>query len=145
MAMWIFTEAIRAGRPIRLFNHGRMLRDFTFVEDVVEAIVRVVYKPAKPDAGWSGNSPDPASSRAPWRIYNIGNHHPVELTEVVRLIEEALGRKAICELAPMQPGDVSATYADVDALTRAVDFEPTTPIAIGVRRFVEWFIAYHTG
>jgi UDP-glucuronate 4-epimerase len=143
MAMWIFTDAIRSGRPIKLFNHGRMRRDFTYVDDVVESVARLVDKPAQPDAAWSGDTPDPGSSAAPWRVYNIGNHSPVEVTEVVRLIEDALGRKAVCELAPMQPGDVPATYADVDALARAVDFQPKTPIDVGVRRFVDWFTAYH--
>ena len=144
MAMWIFTDAIRAGRPIKLFNHGRMRRDFTFIDDVAEAVVRLVDKPAEPDPQWSSDAPDPASSRAPWRVYNVGNNRPVDLTEMVRVLEEALGRKAVRELMPMQPGDVPETYADVDALERAVDFKPRTPIAEGIRRFVEWFNAYHT-
>jgi UDP-glucuronate 4-epimerase len=143
MAMWLFTDAILAGRPIRLFNHGNMRRDFTFIDDVVESVVRLVDKPAQPDARWSGDAPDPATSAAPWRVYNVGNNQPVEVKEVVRLIEQALGRQAVCELAPMQPGDVPATYANVDALADAVDFAPRTPIAVGVRRFVDWFTAYH--
>jgi UDP-glucuronate 4-epimerase len=143
MAMWLFTDAILAGRPIRLFNHGNMRRDFTFIDDVVESVVRLVGQPAQPDARWSGDAPDPASSAAPWRVYNVGNNQPVEVKEVVRLIEQALGRKAVCDLVPMQPGDVPATYADVDALAQAVDFAPRTPIAVGVRRFVDWFTAYH--
>jgi UDP-glucuronate 4-epimerase len=143
MAMWLFTDAILAGRPIRLFNHGNMRRDFTFVDDVVESVVRLVDQPAQPDAGWSSEAPDPASSAAPWRVYNVGNNQPVEVKQVVRLIEQALGRTAVCDLVAMQPGDVPATYADVDALAQAVDFAPRTPVEVGVRRFVDWFTAYH--
>jgi UDP-glucuronate 4-epimerase len=143
MAMWLFTDAILAGRPIKLFNFGQMRRDFTFVDDVVEAIVRLMEKPAQGDPNWSGTAPDPATSRAPWRVYNIGNNNPVEVTEVVRQIEDALGRKAARELLPMQPGDVPETYADVSALERLVAFKPSTPIGEGVRRFVDWFLAFH--
>jgi UDP-glucuronate 4-epimerase len=143
MAMWLFTDAILAGRPIKLFNHGRMRRDFTYVDDVTEAVVRLIERAPAGDAQWSGVRPDPASSRAPWRVYNIGNHTPVEVPEVVRLIEEALGKVAARELLPMQPGDVPETCADVEDLRRDVGFTPATPIAEGVRRFVEWFRAYH--
>jgi UDP-glucuronate 4-epimerase len=143
MAMWLFAEAILAGKPIRLFNNGDMRRDFTYVDDVVEAVVRLVERPPAGDATWSADNPDPATSHAPWRVFNIGNHTPVEIREVVRLIEEAVGRKAIIELAPMQPGDVPATYADVDELTREVGFTPSTPVATGVRRFITWFREYH--
>jgi UDP-glucuronate 4-epimerase len=143
MAMWLFTDAILAGRPIRLFNHGNMRRDFTFVDDVVDSVVRLVDRPAQPDARWSSDAPDPASSAAPWRVYNVGNNQPVEVKEVVRLIEQALGRTAVCDLVAMQPGDVPATYADVDALAQAVDFAPRTPVEVGIRRFVDWFTAYH--
>ena len=143
MAMWLFTDAILAGRPIKLFNHGKMRRDFTYVDDVVEAVVRLIERPPSGDAHWSGDRPDPATSRAPWRVYNIGNHTPVEVPEVVRLIEEAVGKKAVRELMPMQPGDVPETCADVEDLRRDVGFAPDTPIADGVRRFVEWFRAYH--
>jgi UDP-glucuronate 4-epimerase len=142
MAMWLFTEAIMAGRPIKLFNHGNMRRDFTYVDDVTEAVVRLIDHPPVGDARWSGERPDPATSRAPWRVYNIGNHTPVEVPEVVRLIEEAVGKPAIRELVPMQPGDVPETYADVDDLKDAVGFTPATPIAEGVRRFVAWFRAW---
>jgi len=142
MAMWLFTEAITQGKPIRLFNHGRMRRDFTYVEDVVDAVVRLVDRPAAPDPAWSGNKPNPATSDAPWRIYNIGNHTPVEVTEVVRLIEEALGRSADRELLPMQPGDVPETCADVADLEAAIGFSPNTPITEGVRRFVDWYLGY---
>jgi UDP-glucuronate 4-epimerase len=145
MAMWLFTDAILAGRPIKLFNHGRMRRDFTYVDDVTEAVVRLIERAPAGDAQWSGVRPDPASSRAPWRVYNIGNHTPVEVPEVVRLIEEALGKAAVRELLPMQPGDVPETCADVEDLRRDVGFAPATPIAEGVRSFVEWFRAYHQG
>lgn len=142
MAMWLFTDAIMRGEPIRLFNHGKMRRDFTYVDDVVEAIVRLIAHPAATNPRWSGDKPDPATSSAPWRIYNIGNHSSVEVTEVVRLIEAELGQKAKCEFAPMQPGDVPETYADVDDLHAAVGFAPKTPIAEGVRRFVAWYLHY---
>lgn len=143
MAMWLFTEAIASGKPVRLFNHGRMRRDFTYVDDVTEAVVRLVDHVPAGDPGWSGEAPDPASSRAPWRVYNIGNNRPVEVPEVVRLIEEALGREAIRELMPMQPGDVPETCADVDDLMAAVGFRPATPIAEGVARFVAWWRERH--
>jgi UDP-glucuronate 4-epimerase len=142
MAMWLFAEAILAGRPIKLFNRGEMQRDFTYVDDVVEAIVRLVDKPATANPAWSGAAPDPASSAAPWRVYNIGNNNPVELLDVVRLIEQALGKKAERELLPMQPGDVPATCADVDDLMRDVGFRPATPIAEGIRRFIGWYRDY---
>ena len=142
MAMWLFTEAILAGKPIKLFNHGDMRRDFTYVDDIVEAVVRLVERPAAGNPDWSGDTPDPATSRAPWRVYNIGNHEPVEVTEVVRLIEEALGKTAIREYLPMQAGDVPATFADVADLAAAVDFAPRTPIAEGVARFVSWYRSY---
>jgi UDP-glucuronate 4-epimerase len=145
MAMWLFTDAILAGRPIKLFNHGNMRRDFTYVDDVVEAVVRLVDRPPDGNASWSGDRPDPASSRAPWRVFNIGNHTPVEVTEVVRLIEEAVGKRAIRELLPMQPGDVPATFADVDDLHAAVGFAPATAVNDGIREFVAWFRAYREG
>ena len=143
MAMWLFAKAILAGEPIKLFNYGDMRRDFTYVDDIVESIARLVDRAAAPDPDWSGENPDPGSSNAPWRVYNIGNNNPVELLEVVRLLEEALGVKARRELLPMQPGDVPATYADVDDLMREVDFKPATPIGEGIKRFVAWFRAYH--
>lgn len=145
MAYWLFTAAIEAGRAIRLFNHGSMRRDFTYVDDVVEAMVRLIDRPAAPDPEWTGDRPDAATSRAPWRVYNIGNHTPVALTEFVRVIEEALGKRAVIELAPMQPGDVTETFADVTALQQAVGFAPSTSIAAGIGRFVAWFRDYHAG
>jgi UDP-glucuronate 4-epimerase len=142
MAMWLFAEAMLEGRPIRLFNHGKMRRDFTFVDDVAEAVVRLVPRPAKSNPAWSGDAPDPASSLAPWRVYNIGNSQPVEVTEVVRLIEERLGKRAVREMLPMQPGDVPETCADVAALEREVGFRPKTPIAEGIGRFLDWLLKY---
>lgn len=142
MAMWLFTEAIANGRPVKLFNGGRMRRDFTYIDDVAEAVVRLVDKPADSNPTWSGQAPDPSSSAAPWRVYNIGNNRPVEVTEVVRLIAEALGKEPLCESLPMQPGDVPETCADVGPLSEAVGFAPKTPIAEGVRRFVDWYKAY---
>jgi UDP-glucuronate 4-epimerase len=143
MAMWIFTEAIMAGRPIKLFNHGNMRRDFTYIDDVVEVVVRMVERAPAADPSWSSEAPDPGSSAAPWRIYNIGNNNPVELLEVVRLLEQATGMMAKRELLPMQPGDVPETYADVDDLMRDVGFRPSTPIAEGTARFVDWYRSYH--
>jgi UDP-glucuronate 4-epimerase len=135
MAMWLFTKSILQGKPIRLFNNGNMKRDFTYVDDAAEVVARLIDRPPRPDAGWDGTAPNPATSFAPWRIYNIGNHTPVKVTEVLRLLEAALGKSAIRELAPMQPGDVPETEA-------AVGFRPKTPIAEGVRRFVEWYAGY---
>jgi len=143
MAMWIFAKAILAGEPIKLFNRGNMRRDFTYVDDVVESIERLVERPPAGNPNYSGDAPDPGSSSAPWRVYNIGNNSPVELLDVVRLLEEKIGKKAIRELMPMQPGDVPATYADVDDLMREVDFKPATPIADGIGRFIDWYRAYH--
>jgi UDP-glucuronate 4-epimerase len=142
MAVWLFTAAIMAGEPIRLFNDGRMRRDFTYVDDIVEAVVRLVDRPPSADPAWSSDAPDPASSRAPWRVYNIGNNRPQELLHVVSLIEEAVGRPAIRELMPMQPGDVLETYADVADLADAVGFSPKTPIEDGIRQFVAWYRTY---
>jgi UDP-glucuronate 4-epimerase len=139
MAMWIFAKAIMAGEPIKLFNNGNMRRDFTYVDDVVEAVVRLVDRPAAGNAKYSTASPDPGSSSAPWRVYNIGNNKPVELLEVVGILEEAIGKKAKRELLPMQPGDVQATYADVDDLMRDVGFRPATPIEQGIARFIAWY------
>ncbi|MHB2168535.1 NAD-dependent epimerase [Alsobacter sp. R-9] len=143
MAMWIFTKAILAGEPITLFNDGQMRRDFTYVDDIVEAVVRLVPLAATGNPHWSGAAPDPATSRAPWRVFNIGNNAPVELMDLVATLERALGRAAVKQFAPLQVGDVPATYADVDALTEAVGFRPSTPIDVGVKRFVDWYRAYH--
>jgi UDP-glucuronate 4-epimerase len=143
MALFLFTESILAGRPIDVFNEGRMQRDFTYIDDIVEGVVRVLDRPAQPDAEWKANAPDPASSTAPYRLYNIGNNNPVELLQFIGAIEDAIGRKAVLNLLPMQPGDVPATYADVDDLSRDVGFAPDTPLEVGVARFVEWYRGYY--
>jgi UDP-glucuronate 4-epimerase len=143
MALFKFTRGILAGEPIPVFNEGRMVRDFTYVDDIVEGIVRVVDRPAAPDPQWDGDHPDPATSRAPWRIFNIGNHRRVELMAYIEALEAALGRKAKLDLLPMQPGDVRATEADASALEAATGFRPDTPIEEGVRRFVAWYREYY--
>jgi len=139
MAIWLFVDAIMHDRPIKLFNNGQMRRDFTYIDDVVEAVARLVVRPPEADPAWSAEAPDPATSQAPWRVYNIGNSKSVEVEEVVRLIEQILGKSAIRELLPMQPGDVPETYADVSALCKAVGFRPDTSIVDGIASFVEWF------
>jgi UDP-glucuronate 4-epimerase len=143
MAVFIFTKAILEGRPIRLFNQGRMRRDFTYIDDVTEAMVRLLDRPPRGDPHWSGDAPDPSSSAAPWRVYNIGNNQAIEITKLVELLEAALGRSAIKELAPMQPGDVPETCADIDDLMRDVGFKPATPIEEGIRRFVAWYREFY--
>jgi UDP-glucuronate 4-epimerase len=143
MAMWLFTDAIMAGKPIKLFNHGRMRRDFTYVDDVTEGVVRLLHHPPSADPAWSGAAPRADTSNAPWRIYNVGNSSPVDLSELVAVLEDVIGRQAIRELLPMQPGDVVETCADSADLERAVGFRPNTSIKDGARRFVEWFRAYH--
>jgi UDP-glucuronate 4-epimerase len=143
MAYWKFTEAILAGRPIELYNEGAMRRDFTYVDDVVESVVRLTEQSAEANPDWTGAAPDPATSNAPWRVYNVGNHAPVELLHFVSLLEDALGRRAVRRMMPIQPGDVPATYADIEALTKAVEFSPATPIEVGVGRFVDWYRGYH--
>jgi UDP-glucuronate 4-epimerase len=142
MAMYLFTRAIFAGEPIDVFNNGDMERDFTYVDDVVEALVRVGDQAATPNANWSGQTPDPATSTAPYRLYNIGNSRPVKLMHLIKLIEEAVGKKALLRMLPMQPGDVPATFADVEDLAQAVDFAPRTSIEMGVQRFVRWYRDY---
>jgi UDP-glucuronate 4-epimerase len=143
MAMFIFAKAIVEGAPIRLFNHGNMRRDFTFVDDVSEAIVRLIDRPPQGNPDWSGDRPDPSSSAAPWKIYNIGNNNPEELLHVVSLLEREFGRSAAREMLPMQPGDVPATYADVEDLARDIGFRPTTTIEDGIARFSKWYRDYH--
>jgi len=143
MAMWIFTAAISAGKPIKLFNNGNMRRDFTYIDDVVQAVVRLIDRPARSDPDWSAEAPDPSRSSAPWRIYNIGNNSPVDVLAVVKILEQTIGKKAIRELLPMQPGDVPATFADVDDLMRDVGFKPSTPIAEGIAQFIAWYKEYH--
>jgi UDP-glucuronate 4-epimerase len=139
MAPMLFASAISEGRPIKLFNHGRHSRDFTYVDDIVEGVIRASDRPARPDPDWDPADPDPASSDAPFRLYNIGNNAPVQLADFVAALEAALGRPAIRELLPMQPGDVPDTYADSMRLARAVNWRPATPVAEGIRHFVDWY------
>jgi len=141
MAMWMFTKAILAGKPIDVFNHGRMKRDFTFVDDIVEGVIRTNDTVPKPQA--VAHDADDATTAAPYRVYNIGNNQPVELMHLIETLEAALGRKAEKNMLPMQPGDVQATYANIDALQRDVGFRPSTPIEAGVGKFVEWYTNYH--
>jgi len=139
MALFLFTRNILAGEPIDVFNYGHHRRDFTYIDDIVEGVIRVLDQAAAPNPDWSSDTPDSATSRAPYRLYNIGSHRPIELMRYIDVLEQCLGRKAVKNLLPMQPGDVPDTYADVDALIRDVDYRPDTPIEVGVARFVEWY------
>jgi UDP-glucuronate 4-epimerase len=143
MALFMFTKAILEGRPINVFNFGKMRRDFTYIDDIVEGIVRVMERPAQPNPNWSGDKPDPGSSRAPYRNYNIGNNHPVELMQFIEVLERELGRKAEKNMLPLQPGDVPETYADIDDLARDAGFRPNTPIEVGIKRFADWYREYY--
>lgn len=143
MALFLFTRAILEGRPIDVFNQGKMQRDFTFVDDVVEGIIRVLDKPAQPDKDFDASRPDPAASYAPYRVYNIGNHQPVELLTFIETIENALGKKAIKKMLPMQGGDVTATFAETSDLRNAVGFAPATSLKEGVGKFVKWYLEYY--
>jgi UDP-glucuronate 4-epimerase len=142
MSLFLFVKKILAGEPIDVFNYGRHQRDFTFIDDIVDGVIRVLDRPATPTADWSGDAPDPASSRAPYALYNIGNNKSVELEEYIKVIENCLGKKAKRNLLPLQPGDVIATWADVDDLARDMDYRPGTPIEVGVKRFVDWYKDY---
>lgn len=144
MALFLFTKAILEGNPIDVYNHGDMQRDFTYIDDIVEGVIRVSDHPASPDQTWSSDAPNPGTSRAPYRIYNIGNNSPVRLMDFIEAIEDALGRKAEKNLLPLQPGDVPATTADVSSLEHDVDFRPDTPIREGVARFIEWYRDYYS-
>ena len=143
MALFLFTKAILESRPIEVFNHGKMQRDFTYIDDITEGVVRVLDKPATPDAAFDPARPSPETSSAPWRIFNIGNHEPVGLLDFIAELERALGRKAKMTLLPMQPGDVPATFADIDALASWTGFSPRTSVAEGIDRFVAWYREYH--
>ncbi|HET8702097.1 MAG TPA: NAD-dependent epimerase [Nitrococcus sp.] len=143
MALFKFTRAILEGHPIEVYNYGHHKRDFTYVDDIVEGIVRVCDQIATPNPAWEGDHPDPASARAPYRLYNIGNSRPVDLIKYIEVLEDCLGRKAEKQLLPMQPGDVADTWADVSALGEAVGYQPNTPVEVGVERFVEWYKAYY--
>jgi len=143
MALFLFTKAILEGREIDVFNHGRMQRDFTFIDDIVEGVIRVTDTTARPNAEWSGDAPDPATSKAPYRVYNIGNNSPVQLGRMIEVLESALGKTAKKRMLDMQPGDVAATFADVESLERDVGFKPATSIEDGVRRFVDWYQSFY--
>ncbi len=143
MALFLFTKAILEGKPINVFNHGKMQRDFTYIDDIVEGVVRVTRRTPEPNPNWSGQSPDPCTSPAPYRIYNIGNNNTVELGRFIEVLEEKLGKKATRNLLPMQPGDVAATYANVDDLIADTGFKPNTSIEEGISRFVDWYREYY--
>ena len=143
MALFLFTRAILAGEPIDVFNGGHHRRDFTYIDDIVEGVLRVTARVAAPNPAWDGGHPDPATSTAPFRVYNIGNNRPVELLRYIAVLEECLGRKAIKNLLPMQPGDVPETAANIDGLGDDVGYRPTTPVEVGVRRFVDWYCEYY--
>jgi UDP-glucuronate 4-epimerase len=143
MAMFLFTSAVLEGKPIDVFNHGDMSRDFTYVDDVVEGVLRIAACPPAPDSAWDPDAPNPGSSNAPYRVYNIGNNRPVKLLDMIAAVEQATGKQAEKRLLPMQPGDVVETWADVDDLVRDFGYRPDTPIEEGVRRFVEWYREYY--
>jgi UDP-glucuronate 4-epimerase len=145
MAYFKFTKAILEGKPIEVYNHGDMRRDFAYIDDVVEGVVRVIERIPKPEQGCSGDRPDPSSSSAPYRLYNIGNNSPVDLLTFIGVLEDCLGRKAIKNLLPLQPGDVLSTYADIDDLEKDVGFKPETPIELGLEQFVRWYRSYYGG
>lgn len=145
MALFLFTRAILEGRPIDVFNNGLMQRDFTYIDDIIEGIVRIMAKPAAADPAWDSSNPDPAASSAPYRIYNIGNNNPVQLGRFIDVLEDCLGKKAHKNLLPMQPGDLLSTAADIADLSSAVGFSPDTPIETGIARFVEWYRQYYQG
>ena len=144
MAYFKFTQNILAGKPIDVFNNGNHQRDFTYIDDIVEGVVRVLDKIPLPNPDWSGDAPDSASSTAPYRLYNIGNHQPVELMHYIEVLEDCLGKKAVKNMLPMQPGDVQATYADVDELVKAIDYKPAMSVEEGMARFVDWYRAYYS-
>jgi UDP-glucuronate 4-epimerase len=139
MALFLFTKAAIEGKTIDVFNHGKMLRDFTYIDDIVEGVVRVIDNPAKANPAWSGQAPDPSSSSAPWKVYNIGNNNPVQLMDFIEAIERALGMKIKKNLMPLQAGDVPATYADVTDLVEDLHYQPATPVQVGIDRFVAWY------
>jgi len=143
MALFLFTRAILANEPIQVFNYGKMLRDFTYIDDIVEGVLRVIPSPPKPNPEWSGDTPDPGSSYAPYKVYNIGNNQPVELLDFITTLEQCLGKVAKKELLPIQPGDVPATYADVSDLSRDFGFRPRTSVKEGISRFVQWYREYY--
>ncbi len=144
MSYFLFTKAILEGKPIDIFNHGKMQRDFTYIDDIVEGLIRVLDEPSTPNPNWSGDEPDAATSYAPYRLYNIGNNQPVELLRFIEVIEEAIGRKAVKNMLPMQAGDVPATFAEIDDLINDVGFKPKTTVEEGIERFVVWYRRYYS-
>ena len=142
MALFKFTKAILSGEKIKVFNYGKHRRDFTYIDDIVEGVMRVLDKPAKPNLDWSGDNPDPGTSSAPWRVYNIGNNSPVELMDYISAIEKALGLEAKQELLPLQPGDVPDTFADIDDLIEDFNYKPSMSVEDGVKKFVDWYKEY---
>ena len=144
MALFLFTKAIIEGKPIDVFNHGRMKRDFTYIDDIVEGVVRVMQRLPEANPQWTGEAPDPGSSPGPYRLYNIGNNNPVQLMDFIGAIESALGKEAKKKFMPMQPGDVPATFADVEDLSQAVGFRPDTPLSEGISHFVDWYLDYYS-
>lgn len=145
MALFLFTKAILEGSPIDVFNNGLLRRDFTYIDDVVQATLRVLQRPPPPDPSWSSESPVPYSSSAPYRLYNVGNHEPTGVLELIAAIEEATGESASLNMLPMQPGDVASTYADVESLSLDFGFVPSTSLRSGVKRFVDWYRSYYFG
>lgn len=143
MALFLFTRAILAGKPIDVFNHGKHKRDFTYIDDIVEGVIRVLDKVATADPTWDSGNPDPATSTAPWRLYNIGSNNPIELMHYIKTLEHCLGKTAEKNYLPLQAGDVPATFADVEALVRDVGYKPSTPVETGIARFVEWYTQYY--
>jgi len=144
MALFLFTKAIQEGKPIQVFNYGKHRRDFTYIDDIVEGIIRTLDHVAQPNPDWSGKNPDPGTSKAPWRVYNIGNQSPVELMDYIETLEKFLGKKAEKILLPLQPGDVPDTYADVEALVQDVGYKPNTTIEQGIEKFAAWYNTYYT-
>jgi UDP-glucuronate 4-epimerase len=143
MALFLFTKAILEDKPIDVYNAGKMQRDFTYIDDITEGVFRVTGTIPKPNAKWQGDNPDPATSFAPYKIYNIGNNRPVELLDFIKILEKLLGKKARMNLLPMQPGDVPRTFADIDDLMKDVSFKPATSVEDGIRRFIEWYREYY--
>ena len=142
MALFKFTKAILEDKPIDVFNHGKHRRDFTYIDDIVEGIVRVLDKPALPDPNWNSKNPNSGTSKAPWCLYNIGRNHPVELMDYIAALEKALGKKAKMNMLPLQPGDVPDTYANVDALVKNFNYKPKISVDEGVNNFVNWYLKY---
>ena len=143
MALFKFTKAILAGEPIEVFNHGKHRRDFTYLDDIVEGVIRTLDRPAPGNLQWDSNLPDPGTSRAPWRVYNIGNSQPVELMDYISALEKALGKTAIKKLLPLQPGDVPDTSADVSDLVEQFHYQPATTVKDGIQQFVDWYLSYY--